>query len=206
MGGWSTKLLVAKDPQELGRLLLAFEDKVLAERLSKDFVVTRRVGWLLDVASAPRPERLGLLATELQSALVMPPFTRTIRKLVRSLLRAKRSSRYAEPTILAFLLGNTTAVTTTFVSASSSGGNFGAAVGGVERWPAERTEAAEGALTAALTPLPSAPATRPGRISFEAHTTAAGKKLSSYIQAMLPSEPKHKEGAGKSKGAGCVVS
>jgi hypothetical protein len=45
-----------------------------------------------EVSAATDARRLGSLARELQAALVIPPFARTVRELVRQLLKAKRSS------------------------------------------------------------------------------------------------------------------
>ena len=106
-GGWSAELRRARTAQELGRLLAAFEDKVLAERLRPSFVLKRRLDWRGEcVATGLTFEAVGSLALELHEALMMPPFVATSTSIVRKVLKEKRSARYAERTILSFLLGD----------------------------------------------------------------------------------------------------
>jgi hypothetical protein len=202
-GGWWGELTCAKTPHELGALLLAFEDKVLAERLSRSFVATRRVAWLRQVSASTDAATLGALATELQGALVMPPFARTLRKLVRQLLKAKRSTLFAEPVILAFLIGDTRpnargfdAVLAAPTTSATSGGSrrdaeITAKAEAAERWAALKARAVDKALASALTPTPSGSAANEYHISFDSHAREAGRKLSNYVKetrAKPPSE------------------
>ena len=105
VGAWAAALRRAREPRELGELLLDFESRLRGERLDPAFVRRRRRGWRAAASRAGRFSEAAALAVELQGALRSPPYPARVAALVRQVLRAKRSARHVAPRILGFVLG-----------------------------------------------------------------------------------------------------
>ena len=103
-GGWERKLAMAQSPQQLRRLLLIFEEQVLAERLSREFVIARRDTWRSECEVAPSFAQVNRLAQELEAAVRTRPSSLFQKMLVRRVLAMHRSARWEENRILSFLL------------------------------------------------------------------------------------------------------
>ena len=103
-GGWERKLAMAQSPQQLRRLLLIFEEQVLAERLSREFVIARRDTWRSECEVAPSFAQVNRLAQELEAAVRTRPSSLFQKILVRRVLAMHRSARWEENRILSFLL------------------------------------------------------------------------------------------------------
>ena len=103
-GGWERKLAVAQSPQQLRRLLLIFEEQVLAERLSREFVVARRDTWRSECEAASSFAQVNRLAQELEAAVRTRPSSLFQKMIVRRVLAMHCSARWEENRILSFLL------------------------------------------------------------------------------------------------------
>jgi hypothetical protein len=104
--GWLLKIKKSNSPSQLGILLLEFEEQVLIERINKKFINQRLLSWRNDVSQANSFNEINILAKEFLKYLKMPPFASFVNKLVKEILKEKKSARYECSRITEFVVGD----------------------------------------------------------------------------------------------------
>jgi len=109
--GWLSQIKRAKSPAQLGELLLKFENHILMERMNKQFITQRLIHWRNEVSTSRNFDELNELCLELIGQLRMPPYVTLIQKIVKKILKVKKSTRFAASLITEYVVGESKART-----------------------------------------------------------------------------------------------
>jgi hypothetical protein len=107
--GWLSQIKRAKSPAQLGDLLLKFESHILMERMNKQFITQRLIHWRNEVSTSRSFDELNELCLELIDQLRMPPYVTLIQKMVKKILKVKKSTRFAASLITEYVVGESKA-------------------------------------------------------------------------------------------------